>query len=231
MTELAISQHWSAIFCATGVWGGKPIGRVRVKESKNERELTFSFTIRSRMGNIEFISPTVSGFDWSNFLSLLKVPELISAISQPVISRMISAVKDPKLVSPVNFKNAEIWINFNSYKKMIFFSKFIPWVLIRWNLVSNGVSIDIKGSWRNFRCFAVYLSITFCIFLSTGLPELISTRFAVCLNFSNLGLNRSHTVISVVTNLIFPGCISRSITENSRNSDPDFIRGIWSCIE
>ena len=60
------------------------------------------------MGNIEFISPTVSGFDWSNFLSLLKVPELISAISQPVISRMISAVKDPKFVSSVNLKNTEI---------------------------------------------------------------------------------------------------------------------------
>lgn len=77
-------------------------------EKKNEKDFTFSFTIRSRMGNIEFISPTVSGFDWSNFLSLLKVPELISAISQPVISRMISAVKDPKFVSPVNLKNTEI---------------------------------------------------------------------------------------------------------------------------
>ena len=29
--ELAMSQHWSVIFCATGAWGGKPIGRVRVK--------------------------------------------------------------------------------------------------------------------------------------------------------------------------------------------------------
>ena len=29
--ELALSQRWSAIFCATGVWGGKPIGRVRVE--------------------------------------------------------------------------------------------------------------------------------------------------------------------------------------------------------
>ena len=26
-----MSQRWSAIFCATGAWGGKPIGRVRVK--------------------------------------------------------------------------------------------------------------------------------------------------------------------------------------------------------
>ena len=25
-----MSQRWSAIFCATGVWGGKPVGRVRV---------------------------------------------------------------------------------------------------------------------------------------------------------------------------------------------------------
>ena len=32
--ELAMSQRWSAIFCATGVWGGKPIGRERVKVSK-----------------------------------------------------------------------------------------------------------------------------------------------------------------------------------------------------
>ena len=28
--ELAMSQRWSEIFCATGVWGGKPSGRVRV---------------------------------------------------------------------------------------------------------------------------------------------------------------------------------------------------------
>ena len=28
--KLAMSQRWSAIFCATGAWGGKPIGRVRV---------------------------------------------------------------------------------------------------------------------------------------------------------------------------------------------------------
>ena len=28
--ELAMSQYWSAIFCATSAWGGKPIGRVRV---------------------------------------------------------------------------------------------------------------------------------------------------------------------------------------------------------
>ena len=30
-TKLAMSVHSSAFFCATGVWGGKPIGRVRVK--------------------------------------------------------------------------------------------------------------------------------------------------------------------------------------------------------
>ena len=30
--ELARNKRWSAIFCATGVWGGKPIGRVRVNE-------------------------------------------------------------------------------------------------------------------------------------------------------------------------------------------------------
>ena len=29
--KLAMRQRWSAVFCATGVWGGKPIGRVRVK--------------------------------------------------------------------------------------------------------------------------------------------------------------------------------------------------------
>ena len=28
--ELAMSQCWFAIFCITGVWGGKPNGRVRV---------------------------------------------------------------------------------------------------------------------------------------------------------------------------------------------------------
>ena len=30
-TKLAMSVHSSAFFCATGVWGGKPIGHVRVK--------------------------------------------------------------------------------------------------------------------------------------------------------------------------------------------------------
>ena len=29
------SQRWSAFFCATGVWGGKPIGRVRVNMTIN----------------------------------------------------------------------------------------------------------------------------------------------------------------------------------------------------
>ena len=32
--ELAMSQRWSALFCATGAWGGKPIGRVRVNQYK-----------------------------------------------------------------------------------------------------------------------------------------------------------------------------------------------------
>ena len=31
--ELAMSQPWSAIFRATGAWGGKPIGRLRVNQS------------------------------------------------------------------------------------------------------------------------------------------------------------------------------------------------------
>ena len=35
--ELAISQRWSAIFCATGAWGGKPIGRVRVNLSEEHK--------------------------------------------------------------------------------------------------------------------------------------------------------------------------------------------------
>ena len=30
IAELAMSQRWSVIFSATGAWGGKPIGRVRV---------------------------------------------------------------------------------------------------------------------------------------------------------------------------------------------------------
>ena len=34
--ELAISQRWSAIFCASGAWGGIPIGRVRVKSHSFE---------------------------------------------------------------------------------------------------------------------------------------------------------------------------------------------------
>ena len=29
-----MTQRWSAIFCATGVWGGKLIGRVRVNIEK-----------------------------------------------------------------------------------------------------------------------------------------------------------------------------------------------------
>ena len=31
LTKLAMSVHSSATFCATGAWGDKPIGRVRVK--------------------------------------------------------------------------------------------------------------------------------------------------------------------------------------------------------
>ena len=34
--ELAIIQRWSAIFCATSAWGGKPIGRVRVKNQNRQ---------------------------------------------------------------------------------------------------------------------------------------------------------------------------------------------------
>ena len=39
--ELAMSQRWSAIFCATGAWWGKPIGRVRVKVEKFYKLLPF----------------------------------------------------------------------------------------------------------------------------------------------------------------------------------------------
>ena len=28
--ELAMSERWSTIFCATGAWGGKPIGHLRL---------------------------------------------------------------------------------------------------------------------------------------------------------------------------------------------------------
>ena len=39
--ESAMIQRWSAIFCATGAWGGKPIGRVRVKVHKGFSSLAF----------------------------------------------------------------------------------------------------------------------------------------------------------------------------------------------
>ena len=34
--ELLMSQRWSAFFCATGAWGGKPIGCVRVHDCHNK---------------------------------------------------------------------------------------------------------------------------------------------------------------------------------------------------
>ena len=41
-----MSQRWSAIFCATGAWGGKPIGRVRVKIVYSETIKKFIFILR-----------------------------------------------------------------------------------------------------------------------------------------------------------------------------------------
>ena len=35
-TKLAMSVHCSATFCATGAWGGKPIGRVRVNVASSK---------------------------------------------------------------------------------------------------------------------------------------------------------------------------------------------------
>ena len=41
--EVAMSQRWSAIFCATGAWRGKPIGRVRVKDIQNSKNQKVKF--------------------------------------------------------------------------------------------------------------------------------------------------------------------------------------------
>ena len=49
--ESAISQLWSAIFCATGAWGGKAIGRVRVEPLSNPR------TSRLRLQAVETFWP------------------------------------------------------------------------------------------------------------------------------------------------------------------------------
>ena len=53
--ELAMSQRWSAIFCATGVWGGKTIRRVRVKYSASSHLLHF----HEQLLSVEIFSTTV----------------------------------------------------------------------------------------------------------------------------------------------------------------------------
>ena len=35
-----MSQRWSAVFCSTGVWGGKTIGRVRVKLNSGTKTIS-----------------------------------------------------------------------------------------------------------------------------------------------------------------------------------------------
>ena len=41
--ELAIGQRWSALFCATGVWGGKPIRRARVNFVYSEKNFKWFY--------------------------------------------------------------------------------------------------------------------------------------------------------------------------------------------
>ena len=57
-----MSQRWSAMFCTTGVWGGEPIGRVRVKQKYFQyhyilwvRRLLLSQLLRIIFGNINHI--------------------------------------------------------------------------------------------------------------------------------------------------------------------------------
>ena len=58
--ELAMSQRWSAIFCATGVLGGKPIGRVRVKEIQAEDVQKYFLSYYVILINIIFYSSIIS---------------------------------------------------------------------------------------------------------------------------------------------------------------------------
>ena len=64
--ELAISQRWSAIFCATGVWGVKPIGRVRMRNIyRNSKALRFNFSCGSVQGKIAKSEFTKTRHFWS----------------------------------------------------------------------------------------------------------------------------------------------------------------------
>ena len=57
--ELAMSQRWSAIFCETGTWGGKPIGRVRVSvEFQNflKRIRTGPYSSAAQKGHLYLLS-------------------------------------------------------------------------------------------------------------------------------------------------------------------------------
>ena len=61
--ELAMSQRWSAIFCATGVWGGKPIGRVRVKLQNHYRFSLLGSKFSWLWQNLQVISINGPNFD------------------------------------------------------------------------------------------------------------------------------------------------------------------------
>ena len=63
-SDLAMSQRWFAIFCATAAWAGKPIGRVRVKVFLHQK-ISSKFSIWAWIWSFQLCS---SGLIVSAFL-------------------------------------------------------------------------------------------------------------------------------------------------------------------
>ena len=76
--DLAMSQRWYAIFCATGAWGAKPIGRVTVKF---EKDRFFKFPELSILGDLE---TGWGGFGLQETLLLTKIQaHYLNSFPQP----------------------------------------------------------------------------------------------------------------------------------------------------
>ena len=125
--ELAMSQRWSAIVRATGAWGGKPIGRVRVK-SGLWVVLFFS----------KFNHDAVGMYSWMHF-SLNKYESWLMMLNNVTIKKSSGCLQN-------SFLRNGIFVFFiicaySSYLK----------VLLNWQLVSLPKSDFMKIVITNFR--------------------------------------------------------------------------------
>ena len=85
-TKLAISIHCSATFCATGAWGGKPIGRVRVNEKKIELfSIVFKFVIN-------YLSSWQTSITWTHHFAIPSLLTCFVSSEQPLFF-------DPEILS------------------------------------------------------------------------------------------------------------------------------------